>query len=571
MTLHASFFETLPPSGQPPQFISDTVLSRFSSQNLQEGARELTSLQAQTDALVSQFVSETAKPRALAAMMVGSSAFRLARIGTLALGEGAVAAIPLRVLSYGAGLGSEAVAFEATNRFTAMLAGDPSNPNLWSLRGRGGWAEGVGHSLVTFGLLRSVGAAGQGQNVFFQHLLTDLSMVGGHQLSAAMGLHSRPEGDFATQMMNAEMTNLQWSAGMGLLHAVAPGLAAWERGLDLTLRRQELPTGAFHSDASDFFSPQALPLGPSLGERGGKGESAVPRGPTILMNQMDVVSEGPVNGSTHLNGNETNGAGPVETVEAVSSRPPDLPPILSRLRLEAWGRDARAYQALTELAKNQPEAVLALRDLAFLDQDGAFAALVEVGKHNPHAVEILHDMADAHPANRAFQALQRLAFHNAEAIGALNHLAELGHYGALAAVCELEFSPHLSFEGSSSFSPTPLYLLARAGNPAASSRLVTEASLRPAALRSLFHLAREGHELAFQYFSIRASSNPESVLVLYTLARTGQERARERLAEMEIEDIIQAARVNQTMGARTALRALAWAGNARATEAMRDL
>ncbi|MFO1518329.1 MAG: helix-turn-helix transcriptional regulator [bacterium] len=128
------------------------------------------------------------------------------------------------------------MAFEGTSRLLATASGDRNNPHLWQWSGQGGWAQGLSTSLVTFGMLKSAGYAAREQNVILQHLFSDFAMVGGHQVTGALGWTPHAEGTLAEQLLHAEVTNLQLGAGMSLLHTAAPGLAAFERGLDLSLQ-----------------------------------------------------------------------------------------------------------------------------------------------------------------------------------------------------------------------------------------------------------------------------------------------------------------------------------------------
>ncbi|MFO1518467.1 MAG: 1-acyl-sn-glycerol-3-phosphate acyltransferase [bacterium] len=250
--------------------MTDTVLSRLSYSSLGQES-QLTSTQSQVDAMVSGFAEQASDWRSLAAMATGSLFYRVGRMGTLALGAraGQVAAPVINVASYGIGLGTEVAAFEGTSRLLATATGDRSNANLWNWSGRGGWRDGLASSMVTFGMLKGAGSLGQSQNVLIQHLFSDLAMVGGHQVTGALGWTPHAEGTFAEQMLHAEVTNIQLGAGMSLLHTVAPGLAAFERGLDLSLRARELPSSTeSHPETGSILDGMGLALetagGPSL-------------------------------------------------------------------------------------------------------------------------------------------------------------------------------------------------------------------------------------------------------------------------------------------------------------------
>jgi hypothetical protein len=235
----------------------NTVLSRF-SQLTPNQFPDLTSTQALTDTLVGRFVEETGNWKSLAALSVGGLSYRFARIGTLSI----AARVPqggslLRLASYGTGLIAEAGSFEASSRLFASTTGDRSNPSLWNWSGQGGVREGFTSSLLTFGILKPAGFLVREQNIALQHLFSDVAMVGGHQLSSALGVTPQPEGSLAEQLLHAEVTNLQLAAGMGLVYHLAPSALSLERGLDLSLRSQEVLIRGRFPSLSDWTLPTA--------------------------------------------------------------------------------------------------------------------------------------------------------------------------------------------------------------------------------------------------------------------------------------------------------------------------
>src|SRR5215471_13755742 len=209
-------------------------LSVLSRRNLLTSA-ELTPLQAQVDGLVNGFVREATDSSTLAALMAGGLAYRFGRIGVMAAGEGFLRpGFLLRGASVVGGFGLELGSYE----FTRRLLSNDSNPNRWNWNGQGGWGQGLATSAITFGLLKSAGFVAREQNIAFQHLFQSTSMVLGHDAAASFGLVPHAEGSFAERLLHAEATNLQLGAGMGLVHSVAPGVTAFEHGLDLSLRNQ---------------------------------------------------------------------------------------------------------------------------------------------------------------------------------------------------------------------------------------------------------------------------------------------------------------------------------------------
>jgi DNA-directed RNA polymerase sigma subunit (sigma70/sigma32) len=233
--------------------------SRFESEG------NLSPLQLQVDSLESNFVNEATSATTLAAMAAGGMAFRLGRIGTLALGEGRLGMTPLRLLSLGVGLSSEVGAFELTHRTLQSVSGS-ENPNLWVWSGQGGWAQGLASSFITFGMLKSAGFLGREQNLVFQHALQSSTMVLGQNLAGAFNLVPHPEGSLTEQLLHAEVTNLQLGAGNSLVQSLAPEISSLEQSLDLSLRtrssielRMERPTGASTQEAFAEVSPGLLP------------------------------------------------------------------------------------------------------------------------------------------------------------------------------------------------------------------------------------------------------------------------------------------------------------------------
>jgi hypothetical protein len=233
---------------------------------------------------VGHFVEEAANWKTLAAMSVGSIAYRLGRLGTLALaGEASSAAPVLRLASYGSGLASEVTAFEMTNRSLTSLTEDASrNPNLWRWSGTGGIAQGLANSFVAFGTLKGFGRLAQSENAAIQHLFQDSGMVLGNQLSSALGITSAPTGTLAEQFLHAEATNLQLGVGMALTQFAAPGLHGMERALDLNLQSQSPARSSFRnlfSSSENHFGnglrPALSPAGVGATESGRSSSSPI--------------------------------------------------------------------------------------------------------------------------------------------------------------------------------------------------------------------------------------------------------------------------------------------------------
>lgn len=191
----------------------------------------LTQSQLSIDAAVNNFSSQAADPSSLAAMTIGSFAFRLARLGFL---QGAASTglsrIAPRFLTQGAAhlfaLSTEVTAFRGANHFFASLSGHFPEQSIFDSKGWKG-------TFTDFLALKSIGHLGAGQNIFLTHFAQANAMVLGHQISADLGFTQHEEGSYIERLAQAEATNIALSAGMGLLHRFAPGLSRLERGLEL--------------------------------------------------------------------------------------------------------------------------------------------------------------------------------------------------------------------------------------------------------------------------------------------------------------------------------------------------
>jgi hypothetical protein len=238
----------------------NSILAR----NALNGPMETASFANRIDGLVARFIEEAADPKVLAAITVGSLGYRASRglvMGSeglaLKLGQG------LRPLAVFSGLGVEVSSFEGVHRGLSSINGDNSNPNLWNWNGEGGWAKGLATSAVTFGSLKGAGALGTEENLIFQHVFQASAMVSIRFATGALGLVPKPQGGIGEQFLEAETTNLQLSAGMGLAYRLAPEIFALERGLDLSLAIVPRATGrsplqmvpALASLANDGINP----------------------------------------------------------------------------------------------------------------------------------------------------------------------------------------------------------------------------------------------------------------------------------------------------------------------------
>lgn len=229
-------------------------LEQFSQTTLARQARP-SAAQAQLDGVVSGFVDQASDWRALASMMAGGVAFRLGRSGVLSLSTARQAFPALNLLSQGVGLATEVTVFEASHRGLQYFTGERSNSNLLRWSGSGGFWEGWRASFVNFGLLKLGGAAAEGQNLVFQHLLQDTAMVAGNHLTAQVGFTPAPEGSLAQQFFHAEATNIQLAVSMGFAHAWLPSVRVFEQGLHLSLEARQ---PSFEIPSRELPSPALL-------------------------------------------------------------------------------------------------------------------------------------------------------------------------------------------------------------------------------------------------------------------------------------------------------------------------
>src|SRR4030095_6591872 len=117
---------------------SKTVLSNFYT----NPSAPLTSLQRQTDGLVSSFMTQAFDWKALAALTAGGLAYRAGRIGVMGLGNASL----LRMASVGVGLTAEVSAFEFTHRGLSSVtvgAHGRAPATLWSWNESGGLRPGL--------------------------------------------------------------------------------------------------------------------------------------------------------------------------------------------------------------------------------------------------------------------------------------------------------------------------------------------------------------------------------------------------------------------------------------------
>ncbi len=183
----------------------------------------LSSNQIQMDQALGHFSQEAGHVQTMLAMATGGAVFRLFRTSSLAItGSSRL----LQGLSYVGALAAETSAFRAVNAGFGSFSGRPGegvfNSQAW-------WS-----TFTDLGTLKAFAFLGDGQNPFLSHTLQTGGLVAGRHLNAALGLAPRPRESLTEQFVQAEIMNLEMSAGYALF-GLATGfrLHALERSLDL--------------------------------------------------------------------------------------------------------------------------------------------------------------------------------------------------------------------------------------------------------------------------------------------------------------------------------------------------
>ena len=119
-------------------------------------------------------------------------------------------------------------------------------------------------------------------------------MVLGHQTAGLLGVIPKPGADLGEQFLHAAATNLQLSAGMGLVHSLAPNLSALERGLDLSASSKGMGLDPF-SPARDPWVWQGVGE-PGEGSRNVFEPDRIPS-PLLMSSSKKGGEEPPASGS----------------------------------------------------------------------------------------------------------------------------------------------------------------------------------------------------------------------------------------------------------------------------------
>lgn len=182
----------------------------------------LTHGQVGVDSTLHSFAQHAANPAALAAMTLGSFAFKAARLGFLQASAGLnlTRVIPSCFIQSAAqifGLGVEVSAFRA--------ASHPAQ-NIFDSQGWWGTA-------IDFCALKTIGHLGVGRNILLTHLAQANAMVLGHEVSAQLGFTAHEQGSYLERLAKAEAANMALSAGMNLFGMLSAGrMHQLERSLE---------------------------------------------------------------------------------------------------------------------------------------------------------------------------------------------------------------------------------------------------------------------------------------------------------------------------------------------------
>ncbi|MBL7685170.1 MAG: hypothetical protein JNK65_03940, partial [Deltaproteobacteria bacterium] len=228
---------------------SESLLSRLSSSSLNDS--ELTQTQRMIDQSISTFAHEATNWQSLACMAMGSLFYRVGRLTTLSLAGTNPGLLQqgIRGSSYVIALASEVAAFEGSSRFLAHTTGHADSI-------QNSFEEGFRSSFVNFGALKIFGHLGAHHNFIIRNLLADAGMVAGHELTYRLGMTPQQEGSLLERMVQAQITNMQLSAGTSLMGILAPNIQATERALDHSL--------SSHAHSLETYRPHSQEMRPAL-------------------------------------------------------------------------------------------------------------------------------------------------------------------------------------------------------------------------------------------------------------------------------------------------------------------
>ncbi len=204
--------------------------------NLGLVSRILTSDQLRADQLLLHGQQALSDPIALSAMGIAPLFGKVGRFVShggiekiFGSSKTAWAHFSQRTLSRVAGFGTEIFAFEGVQRgLRVSIEGAPRSLLEWK-----SFKEGLLHSSINIGLLKSAGLATANTNLIFNHFATDAAMVAGNQAAAALGMIAPPTQSLVHQWVEAHAMNWQMKAGLAVFHRSFPNLVMKEKALDV--------------------------------------------------------------------------------------------------------------------------------------------------------------------------------------------------------------------------------------------------------------------------------------------------------------------------------------------------
>lgn len=251
------------------------LLSRRNA--FQLSSSSLTAAQLGLDSTSHSFTEHAADPYTLSSIFLGGAAFRAVRglsfstFGSI-VGESRVAASLLKTGSNALGLFAESGTFVSSERLLRVAFANADTSTLeWS--GREGIRNAWASAAVNFTALRGAGVLTAQHNALIQHFASVNAMVGANQASAQIGFTDAPTGSLMEQFAQASIMDLQVRSGMALMHHFAPGIAAWERNLDVTHQVRQASLAGSASEALRLNNPLM-----SMRAEGEGGSKTAPQG-----------------------------------------------------------------------------------------------------------------------------------------------------------------------------------------------------------------------------------------------------------------------------------------------------
>lgn len=198
--------------------------------------QEFTVAQMALDTVVGGFAERVSDPYPLAAVFVGSTAFRVVRglgfsvLGN-SMGQSRIAALLINGGIHGAALTAEAGSYVSSERLLRIIF-EVGERSLLRWEGPEGLKNAWVSSLLNFGAMRGMGMATVGGSQMFQHAGNVTAMLAANHASAALGFTEIDSRNWMDKIVEASVLDIQMKASMSLMHFM-PGVIQWERNVDL--------------------------------------------------------------------------------------------------------------------------------------------------------------------------------------------------------------------------------------------------------------------------------------------------------------------------------------------------